>query len=268
MKKILSILLFSLLFVVIACNDDDYAPATYEYAAIESSDVPESISEDAGTSVAIPVVYGGKLSNPSSFTVNYSITGGTYGVDYTVVGGSSSAGSITVPAGATGTEAIGNIEILPTADLETEASVLLTITLESTSNGLSIGYPGLKELTLTIEDDDCEYVESEYEAAAGGREFYSDGSEYPDGDDYEVNFISLGGNEFQMDNFWDSGWAVTFTIDPATLVITVPEQDLPGGYHVSGTGKLSTCTKTMLIETHLFNDAGTYDDTHENRFIF
>lgn len=268
MKKIISIFSLSLLLFATACNDDDYGPTTYEYAAINASAIPESISEDAGTSLTIPVVYGGKLANPSSFTVNYKISGGTYGTDYTIIGGSSSTGSVTIPAGATGTDAIGNIEILPTADFDTESSVELTVTLEGTSNGLSIGYPGLKEFTFTIEDDDCEYVASEYEATAGGREFYSDGSEYPDGDDYDVNFTLLGENEFQMDNFWDSGWEVTFTIDPVTLVITVPEQDLPSGYHVSGTGKLSTCTKVMNIDTYLYNDAGTYEDTHKNRFTF
>jgi hypothetical protein len=258
-----------MLLLVAACNNDTYGPTIHEYAGIDTSSIPVSVTEDSGEQVSIPVVYGGTLSNPTAFTVNYKIEGGVYGTDYTVVGGSSASGTVSIPAGATGDKAVGDFKIVPVADTKTEPNVELTITLVDASNGLSMGYPAAKSYVLTVEDDDCEYVADDYVGAAGGREFYSDGSEYPAGaPDYTVNFTSTGTNEFKMDDFWDSGWEMTFTVDPNTLEVTVPLQDLPSNYHVEGTGKVSTCSKVITIETHLYNTSGSYDDTHTNVYTF
>ncbi|MEO8474476.1 MAG: hypothetical protein ABI477_19900 [Chryseolinea sp.] len=264
MKKIITILSLCAMLFAVACNDDDYGPTIYEYAAINSADTPESATEDDADGISIPVVYGGRLSNPSSFTVNYSITGGTYGTDYTVVDGNGASGSVTIPAGADPETAI---QIIGVPDLDLEDNVELTVTLSATSNGLAIGYPGVSTVTVTLEDDDCLYEEETYVATAGGHEYYSDGSEYPDGaPDYPVGFTLTGEHEFTMDNYWGSNYEVKLTIDPATLVITVPAQTLTDGSTVVGTGKLSTCSRIMTIQTVLVNGGSTYD--FKNTYTF
>lgn len=264
MKKILSILSLCAMLFAVACNDDDYGPTIYEYTAINAAGTPESATEDDPDGISIPVVYGGRLSNPSSYTVDYAITGGTYGVDYVVVGGNGASGTVTIPAG-TDPEAIIQVKGVP--DLDLEDPVELTVTISNPSNGLAISYPGPSSVTITLEDDDCDYIEDSYITTAGGHEFYDDGSDYPsDGSDYDINFTLTGEHEFTMDNYWDSGIEVTFTIDPITLVITVPEQNVGGSNTVHGTGKLSTCGRVMTIQTVLVYGGDTYD--FKNTYTF
>lgn len=265
MKKLLNILSVSVMLVAFACNDDDdYGPAVYEYAAIDASNVVDEANEDSEDGVSIPVTYGGRISNPSSFTVSYTITGGTYGTDYTVTGGTGSSGSITIPAGS---DPVGTLQILGVPDNVEEDAVSLNVTFSTTSNGLIVGYPGTNEIEVTLADDDCAYVEAEYITTAAATEYYDDGSVYPDdGSTYDVVFELTGENEFTMDNYWDSGLSVTFTIDPTTLLVTVPLQSLGGANTVQGTGKLSTCGKLLTIQTVLKYGANTYD--FENTYQF
>lgn len=269
MKKLLSIFSLSLLLLIASCRDESYGPTTYEFATIDTSDIPESVTEDSDETVTIPVLYGGTLSNATAFTVNYKIEGGTYGADYVVVGGSAATGSVSIPAGTTGDKAIGLIEIVPVADLKKEPNVELTITLVDASNGLSLGFPGAKSYTFTVEDDDCDYVEANFIGTAAGREFYDDGSTYPtdpDAPGYDVGFTSTGTNAFEMDNFWGSSYHVAFTIDPTTFVVTVPGQDIEDGFHVDGTGTVSTCGKTITITMNM--DGPGYTGTFKNVYTF
>lgn len=269
MKKLLSIFSLSLLLLIVSCKDESYGPTIYEFATIDTSDIPESVAEDSDETVTIPIVYGGTLSNATTFTVNYKIEGGTYGTDYVVVGGSAATGSVSIPAGTTGDKAVGLIEIKPVADLKAEDNVELTITLVDASNGLSLGFPGAKTYTLTVEDDDCEYIEDDFVGVAAGREFYDDGSTYPSDPDapgYPVEFTSTGTNELQMDNFWGSGYHVSFTVNPTTLEVTVPDQDIEDGFHVKGTGKVSTCGKTITLTIDM-NGPG-YTGTFDNVYSF
>ena len=209
------------------------------------------------------------MENAESFTVPFTVTGGTFGEDYTIAGQTSSSGTISIPPGTTGTAA-SEIRLTPIGDQILEDDVVLTISLGEPSNGISTGYPLAASYTLTIANDDCEYVEAEFIGEAGAREFYSNGSQYPvaSSPDYVVNFVSLGNNVLQMDNFWDSGWIVNININPATSTVTVPLQDIPGGWHVEGSGSLNSCTNELLISTRIYNDDGTYDDTNDNRYRF
>lgn len=266
----------SLIVLAAACMpDDEYNSAKYEYAGIRTTGVATSIAEDATGTVKIPVYYGGELNNGSSFTVDYTITGGTYGTDYTVVGGTSATGSVTVATGATGTEAFGVIEIKPVADFITESNVALTVTLaDKSSNGHSLGYPLAKSFKLTITDDDCDYVFDDFVGTAASKEIYSDGSTYPSGTNtYPTEFTEVDEDHVEIDNFWDSGMVLELTYNGATRTVTVVDQTWDQyGYTwtIEGTGTMSTCGKSLRVTYHLTspNYDGGYDDTFDITYKF
>jgi hypothetical protein len=265
MKKLIYSLL--ILFSAIACADDDFNSAFRQYAGLNTAGLPTSILEDTGT-INIPVVYGGNLTG-ESFTVNYSVTGGTYGTNFTIVGGTSAEGSVTVPAGDAG-KAKGLITIKGIPDLVKESSVVLTVTLTSAVDGISIGYPYKNSYTFTVADDDCDYVEANYIKTAQGRETYSDGSCYPSNctSTYAVVFTKTGTNTLEADNFWASGWALTFIVDPVNNTVTIPSQSPEAGVTVSGSGTIATCSKTMTFSTRIVWPAEGYDDTNVNIYKF
>src|SRR5687767_5243223 len=133
MKKYLFLLLA---FAAVSCfPDDDVKPAEFEYVGIRTVGVAASTTEDGGATVNIPVHFGGSIENPASFTVNYTVTGGTYGTDYTIVNGTSATGTVTIPAGKTGIETIGLIGIKAVPNLVKQPNVVLTITIDEASTG-------------------------------------------------------------------------------------------------------------------------------------
>jgi hypothetical protein len=265
MKKILYSLL--IVFSAFACADDNFNSAFRQYTGLNTGGLPTNILEDTGI-IEIPVVYGGKLTG-ESFTVNYKVTGGTYGTNYTIVGGTSAEGSVTVPAGDAG-KVKGLIKIKGIPDLLKETSVALTVTLTSSVDGISVGYPYKNSYSFTIDDDDCDYVEASYIKTAQGRETYTDESCYPDDctSTYDVVFTKTGTNTLTADNFWDSGWNLTMVIDPVNLTITIPSQSPVTGATVSGSGTVATCSKTMTFSTHIVWPSQNYDDTNVNIYKF
>lgn len=269
MKKYILLLV---VWVAFSCTPDDSVDsATHNYAGIRISGLASSILEDAGAAVQIPVYFGGEIENPESFTVSYTITGGVYGDDYTVVGGTGATGSVTVPAGATGSTARGLIQVLPVADLEEEDDVTLKITLNETSNGNAIGYPLKGSFSLKIEDDDCALVEADFvPQTAQSREVYTS-STYPGSGTtcegvasrYCTDFTKIADNEWEMDNLWNAGWVVTVNVDPATLTVSIPETqitDFGSDWTITGEGTISTCGKKIIITIHLTDTVYGYDD--------
>lgn len=256
--------------IVGACSpDNSVAPAEYEYVGIKAPSKSSTL-EDSGVAISLSIYYGGKLSNSSSFTVPYTITGGTYGSDYTVVGGTSSSGVVTIAAGDAGKVAFGKVDIKPVADIVKESNVKLTLTLGTPSNNLSIGYPLNSSYTVTITDDDCDYVEANYIKTAQGRETYSDGSCYPANctSTYSVGFTKTATNTLTADNFWDSGWVLNLVVNPANNTVTIPSQSPAAGVTVSGSGTIATCSKTITFSTHIVWPAQSYDDTNVNIYKF
>ena len=256
-----------------ACTPDDtYKSAKYEYAGIRVIGLPASIAEDNGK-ISIPVHYGGELTNSQSFTVSYTVTGGTYGTDYTIVGQSSANGTVSVGSGQTGTEAMGVIEIVPVADFATESNVPLTVTLNEASNGLSVGHPLRKSYSFIIQDDDCDYVADNFIGTGASVETYSDGSKYPTSGTYPTVFTTVGTDLLEMDNFWDSGMVVQLQLDPVTRTLTVVERNWSQygfEWNITGTGTISTCAKALTVEFRLTSPdyGGGYDDTFKINYQF
>jgi hypothetical protein len=264
----------ALLLALAACSDEDYNSAFREYAGIKTTGVATSIAEDAAGTVNIPVVYGGTLDYTKSYTVNYTVTGGDYGDDYTIDGGTSASGTVTLAPNDTKTQVTGLIKINPTADFLTEPNVVLTIELTSADGGLQVGYPYAKKFTLTLQDDDCDYVFDTFVGDAASKEVYSDGSTYPSGTNtYVTAFTEVDENTVEIDNFWDSGMVLSLDINGANRTVTVVERTWAQygfDWNVTGTGTISTCGKTMSVQYHLTspNYSGGYDDTFTINYKF
>jgi hypothetical protein len=202
-----------------ACTpDDSVAPLKYEYVGVR----PQAITrlEGAGT-FSVDVFYGGTLENPSGFTVDYIVSGGTYGADYTIVGAAGPSGTVTIPAGAAGSEAVGKIMIVPDEDAVQEPSVNLVVTISNSSNGLVVGqYPLKDKINVTINDDDCDFIRTDFIGDFDALE--------PGYGTYTVTFSEDPGdaNAIIADNFWDFGGVVTYVFDPSSNLVTLPTQDV------------------------------------------
>lgn len=272
MKKYLIILS---LIVGFACTpDDDYNSADYDYVGIRTTGLPASVGEDSDVTVTIPVYYGGQLTNGSAITVNYTVSGGAYGTDYTIEGGTSENGSVSVAAGNTGSDAMGTIKIKPVKDFVTESNVRLTVTLVDASNGVGVGYPLKNSFSFTIADDDCDFTFEDFVGTAASKEKYADGSVYPSGTNtYDTEFTVVEGTTVEIDNFWDSGMVVQLTLNGDTRTVSVVENTWSQyGYtwSISGSGTLNTCGSKMSIEFTLTSPdyAGGYEDTFVIEYSF
>lgn len=249
MKKIIYGLA-ALALVVLSCNDEDYNSAFREYAGIRTTGLPTIVDEDSDASVEIPVYYGGTFSNQTPFTVSYTVSGGAYGVNYTIEGGTSASGQVTIAPGETGKEAFGTIRIktVPNDDPNT-GNVVLTITLSGTSNGINVGYPYKQSYVLTIREDDCAYDASAWAGDFSALEDYGDGNPYGP---YDVTFVQdeTDPNKFTFSDFWDSGITAYVIFDPNSKKITFPDQDDGDGEAITGEGTYSQCSKSFTITTH------------------
>ncbi len=268
MKKY--IFLWALIAAISCSPDNSYKPATHEWVGIKKP-TKLTTTEDSGVPITMNLYTGGELTNAASFDVPYTITGGTYGTDYTVVGGSSASGTVTIPAGDLGTVAFNTIKITPVANSVKEANKVLTVTLGTpTDSKIAVGYPLLPSIDVTIVDDDCSYVEADYIKTAQGRETYSPTGCYPSNctSTYPVVMTKTATNTLSTDNFWDSGWVINIVVDPATNTVTIPTQSPATGVTVSGSGTIATCSKTMTFSTHIVWPAQSYDDTNTNIYKF
>jgi hypothetical protein len=250
----------------VACAEEDYNSAFREFAGINTAGLVTSISEDVGE-ISIPVLYGGNLNNASTFNVNYEITGGTYGEDYTVEGGSSSTGTVSIAPGQTGSEAIGHIVINGVQDFDTEENVILTVKLTSADGAVQVGYPYKDSYTFTIADDDCAF---DFVGELDGVDGTFDGIDYVGVADAT---IASAGGTYTIDglnsdfilNVWgeevQTSVPVVMTIAPGGA-ITIADQfiftTLYNGdlydYHISGTGQVNYCDGTVTIEYEMDQD--------------
>jgi hypothetical protein len=264
MKKLIYSLL--ILFSAFACADDEFNSAFREYAGIKPTDLPTSIPEDSGT-ISIPVFYGGNLTNDQPFAVSYTVTGGVYGTDYTIDGGSSANGTVTIIAGAAGTVAKGIIKIIPKADFITESNVTLTVTLTSAERDVKVGYPLQPSYSFTIADDDCDF---EWIGDLGGvdvnldlddTKFTADVTAALNAGVYTIDGLNVG----FMEDFW--GETIQTSVPVVMTVteggkITIAEQfifttDYKGDlfdYKITGTGQVNNCSGDVTINYELDQD--------------
>jgi hypothetical protein len=279
MKKYIWSIIVAL--AVAACAEEDYNSAFREFAGINSAGLITNISEDVGE-ISIPVLYGGNLNNASTFNVNYEITGGTYGEDYTVVGGSSSTGTVAIAPGKTGTEAIGRIVISGVPDFDTEENVVLTVKLTSADGDVQVGYPYKTSHTFTIADDDCAF---DFVGDLEGVDGNIDGLDYESPAD--VTIASTGGTSYTIDglnsdfilNIWgeeiQTSVPVVMTIAPGGA-ITIADQfiftTLYNGnlydYNISGTGQVNFCDGTVVIDYEMDQDGFLVGEwLHDNGYM-
>jgi hypothetical protein len=246
MKNLIYIIALSVL--ISGCLPDrDFPDHNLEYVGIPLQGVTNTVLEDSPSPLSVPVVFGGALQNEQSFTVNYSVTGGVYGTDYTIVDGASANGTVTIPSGVTGTVARATIQIQPIANSTTNSNKVLTVTLLETSAGVSVGYPQRATINITILDDDCDFVRDEFTGS-----FEVDEPGYGT---YNVNLSADPDNPNGVisDNFWDFSGIVKYSFDPASNVLTLPTQTVEMGgisYTVSqGTGNstYNDCNITFVV---------------------
>lgn len=91
--------------------------------------------------------------------------------------------------------------------------------------------------------------------------------------DYQVNFVKgTDPNTLVIDNFWDYGGVVTYTLNdaagPDDATVEIKEQTVTMGgtdFIVLGTGTYEQCSRTMIVHYQVLrpSDRATYDDnTH------
>jgi len=272
MKKY--IFLWALIAVISCSPDNSYKTASHDYVGIKKP-TKLTTTEDSGVPITMNLYTGGELTNAASFDVPYTITGATYGTDYTVVGGSSATGTVTIPAGDLSTVAFNTIKIMPVANAVKQANKVLTVTLGTpTDSNIKVGYPLLPSIDVTIVDDDCDYVEADYikttqakETASTSNPFYPTGC-YPSNctSTYAVVMTKTATNTLTTDNFWGSGYVINIIVDPATNTLSIPFQTLEPGWTVIGSGTIATCSKTWTFSTHIVGPG--YDDTNVNIYKF
>jgi len=271
MKKYILALIVGV--IAFACADDDYESAFREYVGIKPTGVPTNVSENSA-GITIPLVYGGNLKNDRPITVNWEVTGGTYGTDYTVVGASASTGTVSIPAGTTFTEAISSIVIKGVPDFKNEPDVPLTFTLKSADDGVQVGYPMQVSYSFVIADDDCVF-EFTGNLVGDDGDFSPADIEAPADVDVVMNsdteyvFTGLGAGILENSDLWaetvTTAYPVTFDIAPGGS-ITIAEQHAftteydgdPYEYFIKGTGQVNYCLGTITVSYDIY-----YTDKHQ-----
>jgi hypothetical protein len=235
----------ALVLALAACSDEDYNSAFREYAGIKTTGIPTAPVAE-GTKVVVTVGYGGQVTNATSRTISYKITGGEYGTDYTVVGGTGATGTVTIPEGPT-KDAKVTFEVQSLHDFIEEDDITLTIEITDAA-GLQIGYPYQPKVKVTFLDDDCTFDEETWKGTFSALEDYATGSDYGP---YDVTFEqdAVDPNKYIFHKFWDSGITAYIIFDPNSNVVTFPAQDDGDGTAITGSGTYNQCSKTMVIST-------------------
>lgn len=153
MKKIKSFLLFALIIGAFAACEKVDDPIVYDGEAFyRFNGTASEVAENSADPVTIDVVY--STISGGSGSVSFDITGGTEGVDYTLLNSSNSLNL------GSDTDYKASIQIQPIDnDVFAATPTQLTISLSNASGGV-IGFPGPDNAgtsthTLTIIDDDC-----------------------------------------------------------------------------------------------------------------
>lgn len=257
MKKYIGIIAAA--FLAYACADHDYETAFQDYVGINTAGLKD-FPENAG-SIKIPVIFGGEPTNSSAFNVTYEVTGGTYGVDYTVDGGNGASGTVSFPAGALKDNAIQYITVRGVPDFDVEDDVPLTITLKSSDRQMRVGYPYKDTFSFVITDDDCPF---DFEGELVGLELNFDLVDYTQAADVIVTKTSE--TEYTIEHLgWtmiQDFWGETITDSAPTVVkiapggaITIEEQFVfstlfngaPSEYNIVGTGQVNYCDGTITL---------------------
>lgn len=219
-----------------------------------------AIAENSPDPVSIPVIFTSKAGATASGTIQFEVSGGQEGVDYTLVNADK---SLSISSG-NGFQ--GLIQIQPLDNSESsDTDIELTITLLNGSNG-TIGFPGPDNTnsashTLTIIDDDCPVIPIGGTYASVSRGTSTDGccTEEITGFQAEITITDNGDGTFTLNDFsggiyleWYDDYGLTSQDQsPATFTIDDPVNNTiafvagsgePFGESLSATGTYDPCT--------------------------
>lgn len=198
MKNTIKVLALAVIAAgLVSCVDKpEYSRVPFVSMYKTSATVAESA---AGTVYNIPV----KLYNTTEGTsVSYSISGtAKNGVDYTLA---DQSGVLNIPAGAD--SAAISVRVTGQPGVFT-GSLNMKVTLESATNGVSLG--NFNSFNMTISDKDL-HVDWKYLAGKWTAQDYDDGAK--DGGTYEVTITQVDNNTLELYNLWGGEEAITGTV--------------------------------------------------------
>lgn len=259
--KYLRLLPFALLITLFSSCED--IPDVLNYGGEDFyrfASPASSIAENSPDPVSIPVIFTSKIGASASGTIQFEVSGGQEGVDYTLVNADQ---SLSISSG-NGFQ--GLIQIQPLDNSESsDTDIELTITLLNGSNG-TIGFPGPDNTntashTLTIVDDDCPIIPIGGTYASVSRGTSTDGccTDEITGFQSEISITDNGDGTFTLNDFsggiyleWYDVYGLTSqNQSPATFLIDDPVNNTiafvdgsgePFGESLSATGTYDPCT--------------------------
>lgn len=259
--KCLRLLSFAILVTLLSACED--LPDVLSYKGdnfYRFASTASSIAENSPNPISIPVIFSSKDGISASGNIQFEISGGTEGVDYTLVNSDQSL-SISSTNGFRGAIMIQPVDNSESSDTDIE----LTITLLNGTNGV-IGFPGPDNSnsathTLTIIDDDCPIIPIGGTYASVSRGTSTDGC-CPDeitGFQSEITITDNGDGTFTLNDFsggiyleWYGVYGLTSQDQsPATFLINDPVNNTiafvdgsgePFGESLTGNGTYDPCT--------------------------
>lgn len=262
--KCLRFLSFAILFTLLSACED--LPDVLGYDGenfYRFANTASSIAENSPDPVSIPVIFSSKDGISASGNIDFEITGGQEGVDYTLV----NAGKSLNISSSNGFQ--DAIMIQPMDNTESsDTDITLTITLLNGSNG-TIGFPGpansnTASHSLTIIDDDCPVIPIGGAYSSLSRGTSTDGCCTEEVKDFqaEVSITDNGDGTYTLNDFsggiyleWYDVYGITDqSQSPATFLIDDPVNNTiafvdgsgePFGESLSATGSYDPCTGSI-----------------------
>ncbi|UII23489.1 hypothetical protein [Fulvivirga ligni] len=254
MKKILNLILaFGFGLMLVACDEEE--PALLEESIIVFQSSSVSIQE-SGTTYSIKIL-GSEIGNSSTVTIEGTAVEGE---DYTT--------TFTNPA-TVGDDYAFYIDITPIDNAISDGNKTLTFTLNE--GGYSDNTDEGKVFTLTIIDDDCPYVSTNFEGAAATDDLIGGESNGTYDTSVELvsdeNGVALFNVPDYVASFLDVGYPYEFSIDssdPSNIKVNVETQEFSAyGFdwvitEIAG-GEVSTCGNTVTVATNLRSTDNSYN---------
>lgn len=223
---------------------------------VRFSSTGSSVNENATAATTVKLHFAGPVPK-EAINIEYSVSGGTAGTDFTLTGGS----TLTIPAG----EFFTSFTVTPINNLTATGNKVVTFEITSVSGGNTAGL-GLvgKKFTYTIVDDDCPFETENFTGA------YS--CDEPGYAVYDV-VLEAGDepNTIVVTNFWDySNASIVVEFDPNSNVITVPDQPIGltssgSPLHAVGSGTYTACNGNFKYDYTVYrkSDGAVFDEnTH------
>lgn len=257
-KRLINILFIAFILVMAGCeNVND--PIVWEGKQIgfdgNSSQVFVDYTAATSSMVEIPVMLiGEQQGSPISYTVTVDAANTTAaeGVVYNIAQKSKSIN-------ASSSYSYIEVEVLPSGF--TEGGQTETISLNVTSDQVEVA-PNFANFTLNVTSF-CAFNIDNFVGTYDVDE--------PGYGVYEVNAAAIDVDTLQIDNFWDSGWAVNYVFSGdlnQTVLIPAQSADFGDGLilTVTGSGTYDGCTGNFSVQYSVDGNDGVNYDTNTHTF--